>query len=315
MNNNYRWRMLMLAIAADVAVAAMAQAAQPVGLLSMVAGDVQIYRAGQSAAAPARTADLIAAGDRVVTGKNSEATFLFCPESRSAKLIPDSEAQFNATAVAVKKGKLTDEKKVPTCRLPQSLALAGASQMQSGMMRLRAGERLVLRSPSHTAIAVAQPTFQWSATDGATSYELRVQDREEKILWKQTVAAATEVQYPADAAKLAWGQKYFWNVTARQGEEPVDQAASFFQLLPADQAEQVRTAEASLLKLREDNPSDNGPLFLLAFLYEDNGMLDQAVRVYSELKQRMGPQDWLDSRINELTGKLGWERVETGSSQ
>src|SRR5437867_11158405 len=60
--------------------AAFAHAAGPVGLLSMVSGTVQIVRAGEKTPAVARTADLIQPGDRVVTGRNSEASFLFCPE-------------------------------------------------------------------------------------------------------------------------------------------------------------------------------------------------------------------------------------------
>ena len=95
--------------------------AQTVGLLSMVKGDVQITRAGQSAPAPAKIADLLAAGDRVLTGANGEATFLFCPESRAGKLLPGGEAEFTAAALQVKKGKLGDERKVPNCKLPAAL--------------------------------------------------------------------------------------------------------------------------------------------------------------------------------------------------
>lgn len=292
---------------------AVARAAEPVGLLSMVSGQVQIVRAGQSAPAAARTADLIGAGDRVLTGRNSEAMFLFCPESRAAKVTADSEVQFEAASLAVRKGKLSDERKVPTCRLPSSLALAGASQMQSGMTRLR-GSNILLRSPSHTNVAALQPRFRWDPVENATAYDLKLLDREERILWRQSVSS-TETLYPGDALALAPGQKYWWRVTAREGEETITEAGSFFQVLPNDQAEQVRSAEGGLQRLRQESPADNGPLFLLAFLYEENGMLDEAVRVYGELAQRMGPQEWVQGHINELMGKLGWDRLESGASR
>ena len=288
----------------------LAQAAETVGLLSMVSGDVKIVRAGESAPVAARTADLVAAGDRVLTGDNSEATFLFCPESRSAKMTAGSEVQFEAASLAVRKGKLEAERKVPSCRLPATLALSAASKLQSGQMRLR-GSNLLLRSPSHTNVPSLQPHFRWEPVENATGYELKLLDREENILWRQNLTA-TEIELPPGGYALAWGQKYWWRVTALEGNETLTEAGSFFQVLPTVQAEQVRASEAALLQLRQASPADNGPLFLLAFLYEDSGMLDQAARVYGELAQRMGPQDWVQVRLNDLMGKLGWDRLESG---
>ena len=294
-------------------IAPVLRAAEPVGLLSMVSGEVQIVRAGQNAPVAARTADLIGAGDRVLTGAGGEATFLFCPESRAARMGAQSEVQFDSAALAVKKGKLSDERKVPTCRLPASLVLSAASKLQYGSMNLR-GDGIVLRSASNTAVDTLTPRFRWDAVQGATAYEIKLQDREERILWASSVPG-TDVTYPASAGALSWGQKYRWHVEAKNGQESVGEAGSSFQVLPADQAGQVRAAAAELEKQRAANPSDNGPLFLLAFLYEDNGVLDEAVRVYAELAQRMGPQDWVKSRMNDLMAKLGWDKLEAAPAQ
>jgi hypothetical protein len=284
-------------------------AAEPVGLLSLVAGDVRIIRAGENAPVPARTADLLGAGDRVLTGANSEARFLFCPESRAAKMTAGSEVEFDAASLSVKKGSLAEERKVPTCRLPASLVLAAASKMKTGSMRMR-GSGMVLRAPANTMVATLNPQFHWDPVENATNYELTLRDREEHILWKGSVSG-TEVSYPGDATALAWGQKYRWRVTAQRDGDTLDEAGSSFQVMPAEQAAKVRTAVADLEKERAANPAENGPLFLLAFLYEDNGMLDDAVRVYGELAQRMGQQEWLQSRMNELMAQLGWDRLES----
>jgi hypothetical protein len=294
-------------------VAPALHAAEPVGLLSLVSGNVQIVRAGESDPVEARTADLLGAGDRVVTGANSEATFLFCPESRAAKMTAGSEVQFDAESLAVKRGTLAEERKVPTCRLPASLVLAAASKMRSGNLRLR-GSGMVLRSPANTMVPTLTPSFRWDPVENAASYEIKLEDREERILWRASVSG-TEVKYPADAGVLAWGQKYRWRVTAQAAGDAVDEAGSTFQVMPGEQAEAVRSAVADLEKQHASNPGDNGPLFLLAFLYEDNGMLDEAVRVYGELAQGMGPQDWVQSRMNDLMGKLGWDRLESGPPQ
>ncbi|HWP85716.1 MAG TPA: hypothetical protein VNN17_11030 [Terriglobia bacterium] len=289
------------------------KAAEPVGLLSLVSGDVQLIRAGESAPVAARTADLIGPGDRLLTGANSEATFLFCPESRSAKLKAQGEVQFDAASLTLKKGSLAEERKVPTCRLPASLVLAAASRMRAGNLRLR-GTAFVLRAPANTVVTTLTPEFRWDPVENATSYEIKLEDREERVLWKAEVPA-TRITYPADAAPLAWGQRYRWRVTAKANGEAIEDAGTNFQVMPSDQAEKIRSAVAELEKQRIADPSDNGVLFLQAFLYEDNGMLDEAVRAYSDMAQRMGPQEWVQSRINDLMGKLGWDRLESGRPQ
>ena len=291
-------------------LAAGAQAADTVGLLSMVSGTVQIIRVGQKTPVPARTADLIGAGDRVLTGRNSEASFLSCAATKAGKILADSDVQFKETGTQVRKGKIADERQVPSCRLPANLALAGASQLQSGMMRLR-GSNLLLRSPAYTQIASLQPRFRWGPVDNAKMYDIKLLDREERILWRQTVSS-TEAQYPAGAQALAWGQKYWWRVTARDSEDTLTEAGAYFQVLPAEQAEKVRATESSLRQMLEANPSENGPRFLLAFLYEENGMLDEAARVYAELADRMGPQEWIKTRLNDLMKKLGWDKPDSG---
>jgi hypothetical protein len=179
------------------------------------------------------------------------------------------------------------------------------------MLRVR-GKHLVLRSPSLTNIHTLQPRFRWGPVDDAKDYDLKLMDREERILWRQSVSA-TEVQYPGDAHALAWGQKYWWRVTARDGQDVLTEAGTFFQVLPQEAAERVRAAESNLRRMMQENPADNGPRFLLAFLYEDHEMLDEAARVYGELADRMGKQDWVQGRLNELMNKLGWDRLDSGS--
>jgi hypothetical protein len=294
-------------IAATLLFALAARAQSPVGLLSLVSGDVKIVRAGQETPVAARTADLLAAGDRIVTGASGEATFLFCPQSKTAKAVAGSEIEFAAGSFAVRKGKLDGERAVPSCRLPATLTLAAASRVQVGKQNLRGD--LLMRSPVNTNIATLRPRFQWEEMNRAKSYELKVRDREERILWR-TEVTGTEVEYPADATPLAWGQKYWWRLTARDEREPLEEVEKPFQILAADQAQDVRLAEDSLRAMVEQSPDDNWPRFLLAFMYEERGLLDEAARLYYDLDQRMGSQPWVEGRLNDLLNKLGWDRVE-----
>src|SRR5882724_1207608 len=134
---------VLLGIALPAALAAAADDA-PVGLVSMVKGPVQIQRAGSKTAVPAKMADLVGPGDRLITGAGGEAMFLYCPDARSAKLPASGEVTFTSGALQVNKGKLADDHKIAGCRLPTTLALSAASQQQVGMTRTRGGEVLLM---------------------------------------------------------------------------------------------------------------------------------------------------------------------------
>lgn len=300
-----RMRLLILVLAVAVGTVS-AQA--PVGLLSLVRGTVQIVRAGQTTPAAAHPADLIGSGDRVITGANGEAVFLYCPDPKSARLTAGGEVLFTTSALKVNKGKLADERKVGGCRLPSTLALSGASEQQVGLVRTR-GRDVNLRSPSRSFINSELPTFHWLPVENAKSYEIKVTDREEKVLFKATVTA-TQVQYPQSAPKLVAGQKYWWRVTARDASDTLSDAGTYFQTLTEAQAKEFKAAEADLKKQIAAAPADNGPRILLAFLYEDSGLFEDAVRSYEDLMKRLGPSDWLKSRQATLMFKIGWDKVE-----
>lgn len=281
----------------------------PVGLLSSVKGVVQIIRAGSTSPVAAHIADLIGAGDRLITGAGGETVFLFCPESRSARLPASGELAFGDSALQVRKGKLADDRKIQGCRLPSTLALSSASQQQVGLVRTRASGTVVLQSPSRTFISEPRPRFRWLPVEGAKSYTIRVTDREERTLYKAQVNG-TQAEYPADAPQLAPGQKYWWRVEARDTDDTLGDTATFFQTLSDSQVKEFRSAEADLKKQQAASPADTGPQFLLAFLYEETGLLEDAARSYDGLIKRLGPNDWLNFRLVTLLNKLGWEKVE-----
>ena len=222
----------------------------PVGLVSFVRGPVQIQRAGQKTAVAAKMADLVEAGDRLFTGAGGEAAFLYCPEARSARLPPDGEVVFTAGALQVTKGKLSDDHKIAGCRLPSTLGLSSASQMQTGLVKTR-GLEMRLRTPVEGVfISETRPKFSWEPVRDAVRYDVRLQNRAEEVLYKTTVTAA-EFQYPADGPVLEAGQKYWWRVSAIGKDGQMDMAGTFFQTLPAEKAREFAATEADLEKDRK----------------------------------------------------------------
>lgn len=281
----------------------------PVGLLTMVKGAVQILRAGQTTAVPAKQADLIGPGDKVITGAGGEAAFLSCGDARSATLQPLSDAVFTALSVVLGKGKLAGDHKIGGCRLPASLGLSSSSQQQVGMVRTR-GDEVKLRTPVQGVfISEPHPKFTWEPVKGAAKYELRVQNREEEVLFKTTVTG-TEFTYPADGPALEPGQKYWWRLIAFGKDDATNMAGTFFQTLPATQAKTFQEAETELKRQSAASPQDAGPRILLAFLYEENGMYDAAARTYDQLGKQLGENPWIRSRLVAMQDKLRWDDVK-----
>ena len=62
--------------------------------------------------------------------------------------------------------------------------------------------------------------------------------------------------------------------------------------------------------MSRDGAADNGPRFLLAFLYEENGLLGPAARTYDDLAKRLGENEWLKYRLITILNKLGWDKAE-----
>jgi len=281
----------------------------PVGLVSLVKGTVQIQRAGQKTPVVAKMADLVAAGDHLITGAGGEAVFIYCPDARSARLSPSGEVLFTASALEVTKGKLSDERKIAGCRLPATLGLSAASQQQVGLGKTR-GFEMQLRAPVEGVfVSETRPTFSWEAVRDAVRYDVRLQNRAEQVLYKTTVTS-TDFRYPADAPALEAGQKYWWRVSAIGKDGQMDLAGTFFQTLPAEQARKFKESEADLKKQIAAHPKDTGPRILLAFLYEENGMYDAAARAYNALSKQISDNEWIKARRNAMQEKLHWDKIE-----
>ncbi|GEM_PF-3205220 len=301
---------LLVGMALAMPLACFAADDAPVGLLSLVKGSVQIQHAGQKAAVPAKMADLVGPGDKLITGPGAEAAFIYCPDARSARLTAAGEITFTAKAMNVTKGKLADDHKIAGCRLPSTLALSSASQQTVGLVKTRdVGELRLVTPVEGVYVSAPRPKFSWVPVKDATRYEVRLQNREEEVVFKTTVTGTT-FEYPADRPALEAGQKYWWRVVAVGKEGPMNQEGTFFQTLPAGQAKEFLATEADLKRQIVADPADTGPRILLAFLYEENGMYDSAARSYDELSKTVTDNNWIKLRLETMLGKLHWEKVE-----
>jgi Flp pilus assembly protein TadD len=116
-------------------VCAQAPKEEPVGLV-LTAGGAKVLRANTETPLGARSGDILFAGD-ALTSEAGAANFLFCPQKTSQTLDPNSSISFDSKAIKVKSGKLSGQKPVNACFLPQVVRVAVASQQHYGVSMTR----------------------------------------------------------------------------------------------------------------------------------------------------------------------------------
>ncbi|MEX2262568.1 MAG: tetratricopeptide repeat protein [Bryobacteraceae bacterium] len=108
----------------------------PVGLV-LLPGGGKLLRAGAELPLSAKSGDILFAGDAVRT-EGAAATLLYCPSKLSLSLGPQGDLLLDAKQFKVRAGKLTDQKPVASCFLPQLVRVATASQQHYGVTMTRA---------------------------------------------------------------------------------------------------------------------------------------------------------------------------------
>lgn len=133
-----RKALFLLFVAARLALAADARE-EPLGLI-MTPGGAKLLRANTETPLDARAGDLLFAGDGVRTA-SAPATFLYCPAKSIQTLGPSGEVRIDAKQPHVKAGRITQQKPVQACFLPQVVRLAVASQQHYGVSMTRGLEK------------------------------------------------------------------------------------------------------------------------------------------------------------------------------
>ncbi len=122
---------------------------EPVGLV-MSPGGAKLLRANTETPLDARSGDLLFTGDGLRT-EAGPASFLYCPEKSLQTLGPSGEIHFDPKTAHVKTGKITGQKPVQACFLPQVVRLAVASQQHYGVSMTRG-----LDKPDMPAVSTRQ---------------------------------------------------------------------------------------------------------------------------------------------------------------
>jgi len=248
------WLLCVAAAAAAGGGLCLARTQPPAAVLTDVAGQVSVLRAGTSTvvstACPLRT------GDCVTTGAPGSARILF-PDRPPVVLGPGSRHAVGQAgqpaATEAQAGVLGRIWQAITGRLRS--AFVGEREARPGAAR---GDDPALPHPAYprnTVIIEIDPEFAWTPVEGADGYEVTIgfYDTYERI--SRIVSQPTRAQYPEDAEALAPGRKYFWCVQEAGGRYGMSEVV-WFAVLDGPQWQEYRAADEALGELYEtDTPA------------------------------------------------------------
>ena len=241
-------------------IAPTAALADPVAVIAAVKGKVEITSSHGGPAQRAVFGRALERGDRVSIAPGGAAT-LFFNDGNVIDLAEKSTLTVSGK-VAGKPGA------GPAAGLPGevyasvSKFVAGGSR-ETGLValsQLRSApaeqDTPFLIAPRRTAVIDARPGFAWRAVPEATRYRVTVTSADQGELWSREVSELS-LAFPADAAPLAPGGEYLWEVQALSELKPLRHESSVFQVLPTARATAVRL---NLDRIRDsaggfDNPA------------------------------------------------------------
>jgi hypothetical protein len=255
-----------------------------VGIVVQVKGEAKIQNPGAKASRTIEAADPIADGTRITVDATGSVSFLFCPESISAQVGAGADITFSAKSMSVNKGVVSQKHNVPYCRIPvlESLNSETADKTKDhvGGTGIRGDSSLVLLSPVRTHVVLVGTTLNWKHITAATSYLVQVKNDSGDIVWEGEVKSAN-LTMPS-AVQLQPETLYRWRVTAKNGEDVLGDASTWFKTLSnRDQIRLNKIVAAFNSTPKQDEWTKH---FMLGALYEELDMPDQAMDEYRKIQ-------------------------------
>ena len=226
-----------LAGALVLAIAVVASAADPVGVLTEIRaerGRVEVKRAGETEWMPAQPLLALRPGDQIRATGEARASLVFTG-GRGAQVVSPANSPFTVQAPSAAGA----SDKVRTLVGGVTDFLAGKQKNLAYLplsVRAVRPPRVAQLQPRETRLLPGAVTFEWSGSN-TLRYKIRVLGPQ-GILWEQANLSRKPIVYPASAPALESGVRYFWQLETEG--QPMQQAE--FQILPEAEAKRVREA-------------------------------------------------------------------------
>ena len=216
--------------------------AEPLAIVAAVKGRVTVTGGRGGPPIVAAFGRALERGDRMVVPAGGAATIFF-NDGNVIELAEKSAITIGGRVAArphgERSGGLPGEVYANVSRF-----VSGGSR-ETGLVALSAlrgnpGPVALLLEPRATELLDVRPAFRWRAMEGAVRYRLTVSG-DPGELWSRELAD-TALEYPADAAPLAAGGSFLWEVRALGPGGELRHEESFFHVLAEADAAPVRAA-------------------------------------------------------------------------
>lgn len=269
---------------ATLLFAAAAATAEPLAVLAAVKGRVEVTPARGGPPGRASFGLALERGDKVTVPPGGSATVFF-NDGNVIELAEKSAITIGGKAATRPRAGLPGDVYANVAKF-----VTGGSRETGlvAMSSLRAGSDPLplLLAPRKTELLDPRPAFQWRAVEGATRYRVAVSGEAGEI-WNREVEGRS-LDYPADADPLPAGTDYLWEVRALSDQGELRREESYFHLLAAGDAAEVRTA---LTRIGESAGGTRSPaaLFLSGSYLSGRGLYRDASEQFQAL-QELSPQ-------------------------
>lgn len=283
-----------------------AAAAPPTGVafVTQLHGSVQLRRGKETS--PIRQSMLLYVNDVVMTGNGGQAA-IFQAYAPVMRLRPNQSYTITQLSPPPPEGSVKPEDFARLKRL--HLNARQRKDIRSPVTMGGPDDAiLTLIEPRSSAVFESRPKFAWTSVSMATSYEVTVYDRAEKVLWKGSTSDIS-VDYPSDRPPLTPGE-YKWEVVAKIGDRVTGDSslydASSFTLVNEESTAQIN---ADLAKTLAADKGAVSPLYVSALM--DYKRFPQAA---AELKRALevAPQD---IALWEMLMETYWQMKLWGSRE
>lgn len=253
-----------------------AQSGPPLGMVIESSGTVEIERDGVRNGV--RLADLLYAGDRVIT-RSGQVAFVFCPTESRVGLAGNASLELTEAGITSLDGPGPTSNPVP-CVLPQ-VSLGAESMERVGALRGRGYPAIELYLGGQ--ISQFRPSFNWRALEGIDTYHVSLTTEDGAFVW-ETDTSDNSAKYPESMSALEDGQVYRWEVTARSGDQILGQQA----------------ANLTVMGDSGFGEAEFGDTLVRAVALENAGYYSEAAAVYRQFRETEG------DRIGRRLAWLYW---------
>lgn len=274
-------------------------AADAVGLITAVSGDVTLIRPGVAPAIVPQVMAELLPDDTLSVGSGGQASLLL----RDGRIVSVAQntrypiaAAWGDTSVGVGTGK------VPAGSSSGLYAFIAERDQTINKLLVRGEEDsldLVLLVPGNTSLASDCPNFIWNAYDSAQVYSLSVQQMGKAVWTVMTVD--TFMGYPSTKERLEPGV-YLVRVCALVGQDTLARTDRSIKILGAEEIASVADAIRAL-KSRKPDPFTLG--LLSAKIYEQSRLRMDALREYQQLLMKEPKVSYIHKALSALYNELG----------